>query len=210
MGTFELGEGSMRFSIAALVLSASCASAPSPTVLPMISGDTDTVRLRTGEVVQGKIVKTDDAHVAVESAGRLRVFARKDVQESSFAPAKEKLDPVPPVRRGVDPSQWFPLTKPTEKVEVVQILFFEPHSPATCLGALAKPRQDVTHIQRIDDAVRVGIGGIAIRIARAYGAAESGQGVAGIQRINHVVAVDIAVAGLHRRFTEGSRLTVGM
>ncbi len=124
----------------------SCASAPTPAPAPMARGDEDVVRLKSGETIHGTIVRMDDAQVALESGGRLRVFARRDVQETSFAPKREPLDPVKPVRRGVPPTSWFPRTEPSEKVEQVEVLFFEPHAPAACLGELAEPLAELPEL----------------------------------------------------------------
>ncbi len=139
-----------RFTLTLALLAVSCAATPTalPTVTPMVAGDADVVRLRSGETIQGKIVKMDETQVAVECGGRLRLFARKDVQETSLAPAKERLDLTArkPVERGVPPTSWFPRTEPSEKVEQVEVLFFESHSPESCLGELAKPLEELPEL----------------------------------------------------------------
>ena len=63
------------------------------------------------------------------------------------------------------------------------------------LLAISKPAEYETGVQRVDDSVFVDVGGVAEGVAGVDGAAEAGEDVAGIERIDHVVGVGVAGAG---------------
>jgi len=70
-------------------------------------------------------------------------------------------------------------------------------SIAAWIGRHAGPEagQHVTGVQRIDLAVAIHVGGVAVRVADAHGASETSQNITAVQRINGTVAVGVTLAG---------------
>ena len=126
------------------VMAAGCATnGPAPTGgLPM-AGDRpdDVIHLANGEEVRGRIVKETPSEVSVERAGRVAVISRGAIYNIEYSKESYVARTAPPLRRAepvagsrAPVSSWYPRKDGRERVEQTEILWFDRHPLASCMG----------------------------------------------------------------------------
>jgi len=132
-----------------------CASRPAQPKVPTTeaakrNADRDAVLLRSGTLVEGKIVERTEAGVAVETEKGVRLFPARDVAEISLArpaPAVPVAStPSPSPDRSLPPQGWLPRTDPSEPLQHVEITFFADHPWSDCLGSLTRAVEQVPEL----------------------------------------------------------------
>jgi hypothetical protein len=111
------------------------------------SSSEDVVRLTNGDVVRGRIVEESASHVVVEREDSVSSHPRGTVYAIEYA--KDRY-PTQPLRTAQAPAgstrpatSWYPRTDARERVDQTEVLWFDGHAFADCLGPqLARAHQD--------------------------------------------------------------------
>jgi len=136
-----------RLSILALLTTAACSSTPR-SAAP--SSDDDAIRLTSGEVVRGRIIEENGRQVVIERENVVSTFPRGAIFGIDYSKERwnERSQPLPaadaPPASARPSTTWLPRTDPREPVQQTEVLFYDAHAPADCVGpALAQAHQDL-------------------------------------------------------------------
>ncbi len=147
----------------ALCLTASCMtpaappSEPSPAApaAPQADPGRDVLHLGSGERVSGRIVEETPRSVSIDRGEYVSTYPRSsvvsiDYRKDRAAPGRPLPDAEPaPVQ---PPTSWLPRRHDREAVEQTEVLFYDSHEPADCLGAdLAKMHLELPDIALFAD-----------------------------------------------------------
>lgn len=142
----------LRYSI--VLLLAAC-SAPTRTATPMSgSPDDDAIRLTNGEVVRGRIVEENARQVVIERESAVSTYPRGAIFGIDYSKERwhERRQPLhasePPPASARPSTTWLPRSDPREPVQQTEVLFYDAHAPADCVGAaLAQAQQDLPDLR---------------------------------------------------------------
>ncbi len=134
------------------LLSLAACSGSSKSAEPSTSGRReadDVVRLTNGDVVRGRIVEETGSHVVVERDDRVSSHPRGTVYGIEYAKDRYR-ERAQPLRAAEAPStgtrpatSWYPRADARERVDQTEVLWFDGHAFADCLGSrLSKAHQD--------------------------------------------------------------------
>jgi len=146
----------LRAAAAALLLLAAC-SAPARTAAPTSAmdgdGREDALRLTNGEVVRGRIVEETPRQVVIERESTVSTFPRAaifsiDYSKERWQERRQTLRPAEPPAAAPPSSTWLPRSDPSEPLQQTEVLFYDTHALAECVGpALAQAHQELPDLR---------------------------------------------------------------
>jgi hypothetical protein len=118
----------------------------------------DVVRLTNGDVVNGRIVEETPSHVMVERDQYVSAHPRSTVYSIDYAKERylERTQPLRPAEAAPASARpatsWYPRADARDRVDQTEVLWFDGHSLAECLGPqLSKAHQDFPDLRLFAD-----------------------------------------------------------
>jgi hypothetical protein len=144
--------------VAILLILAACSTAPRSSLPPSATAEgregEDSIRLTNGEVVRGRIVEETARQVVIERESVVSTFPRAaifgiDYSKQRWQERKQPLQSSETASAAARPaSTWLPRSDPREPVQQTEVLFYDTHALADCVGpALAQAHQDLPDLR---------------------------------------------------------------
>lgn len=131
-------------SVCLLLALAACsapAASPRPAASPDPAGPDDAIRLTSGETVRGRILEETARHVILErenvvsSYPRAAIFSIDYAKDRWMERKQSALTAADPGPAAAQPSAtWLPRTDPGDPVQQTEVLFYDTHGLADCVG----------------------------------------------------------------------------